>query len=60
MLPKLRVPTTTDQYGKVSITYQIAFTRNYLQKELEINMLEESNSKDKTALVQLYFNNYSN
>ena len=46
----------TDHYGKFSITYQAASTWN----DLNIDMLEESNSKVKTALVQLYFNNYLN
>ena len=50
----------TDQYRKFSITYQAASTWNDLQNKLEINMLEESNSKVKTALVQLNFNNYLN
>ena len=35
-------------------------TWNDLQNKLDINMLEESNSKVKTTLVQLYFNNYLN
>ena len=47
-----------DHYGKFSITYQGASTLNDLQNKLDIDMLEESNSKVKTALVQLYFNNY--
>ena len=50
----------TDHYGKFSITYQGASTLNNLQNKLDIDMLEESNSKVKTALVQLYFNNYLN
>ena len=50
----------TDHYGKFSITYQAASTWNDLQNKLDIDMLEESNSKVKTALVQLYFNNYLN
>ena len=45
-----------DQYRKFSITYQRASTWNDLYK-LGMNMLT-SNSKVKTALVQLYFNNY--
>ena len=49
-----------DHYGKFSITYQGASTLNNLQNKLDIDMLEESNSKVKTALVQLYFNNYLN
>ena len=50
----------TDQYGEFSITYQTAYTWNDLQNKLAINMLEQSNSKVKTALVQLYFNNCLN
>ena len=50
----------TGQYRKFSITYQTVFTWNDREKNLGINMLEESNSKVKTALVQLYFNNYLN
>ena len=50
----------TDQYGNFSITHQTAYTWNDLQNKLGINMLEESNSKVKTAIVQLYFNNYIN
>ena len=49
-----------DHYGKFSITYQAASTWNYLQNKLDIDMLEQSNSKFKTALVQLCFNNYLN
>ena len=49
-----------DQYGKFSITYQAASTWNDLQNKLDINIPEESNSKVKTALVQLNFNNYLN
>ena len=48
----------TDQYGKFFITYQTASTWNELY-QLGINMLE-SNSKLKTASLQLYFNNYLN
>ena len=46
--------------GKFSITYQIVYTWNDLQNKSAINMLEQSNSKVKTALVQLYFNNCLN
>ena len=49
-----------DQYGKFSITFRAASTWNDLQNKLDRNMLEESNSKIKTAFVQLYFNNYFN
>ena len=42
------------------ITYQTAYTWYDLQNKLGIYMLEESNSKVKTALAQLYFNNYLN
>ena len=44
----------TDQYGKFSIKYEIASTWNDIQNKLGINMLEERNSKVKTALVQAY------
>ena len=50
----------TDHYEQFPITYQAASTWNDLQNKLDIDMLEESNSKVKTALVQLYFNNYLN
>ena len=40
----------TDHYGKFFITYQAASTWNDLQNKLNIDMLEESNSKVKTAL----------
>ena len=43
-----------------AITYQAASTWNDLQNKPNIDMLEESNSKVKTALIQLYFNNYLN
>ena len=43
----------TDHYGKFCITYQAASTSNYVQNKLDIDMLEQSNSKFKNALVQL-------
>ena len=49
-----------DQYGNFSIKYQTTSTWNDLQNELGMNMLEESNSKVKTTLVLLFFNNYLN
>ena len=48
------------QYGNFCIAYELASTWNDLQNKLGINMLEKSNSKIKTTLVQLYFNNYLN
>ena len=50
----------TRSYSTRHATYQTAYTWNDLQNKLGINMLEESNSKVKTALVQLYFSNYLN
>ena len=50
----------TDHYGKFSIAYQAATTWNDLQNILDIDMLEESNSKVKTALIELCFNSYLN
>ena len=51
---------TTYHYGKFSITYQVASTWNDLQDKLDIDMLEESNSKVKTTLIALCFNSYLN
>ena len=57
---KLDVPTTGPNRPtwKVLNTHQTPSTWNDLQNKLEINLLEKSNSKIKTALVNFYFINY--